>query len=126
MIKIYLYRTIFLLFMGCSIKQPNFSNSATILLKTPTMKFYDTGFIYQYDDYTKLQIFNVGNILLELDIYKHKICMGVLKCISSKKFNKKHLSSSYKDDFLKTIFDKKDKIVKFKDKKNQVLIKIYR
>ena len=126
MLKIYLYMIIFLLFIGCSIKQPKFSQSAIILLKTPTMKFYDTGFIYQYDDYTKVQIFNVGNILLDLDIYKDKICKGILQCVSSKKFNKKHFSSTYKDNFLKTIFDKKDKIVKFKDKKNQVLIKIYR
>ena len=36
------------------------------------MKFYDKGFITKYDDYIHLQIFNVGQLVLNLEIYKMK------------------------------------------------------
>lgn len=86
------------------------------------MKFYDKGFIVHYDDYIHLQIFNLGNIVLDLKIYKNKICQGTLRCMNSKKFNEKYLNKNYADDFMYKLF-KKDKVY-FKDKENNILIKI--
>lgn len=109
-------------FIGCATKQPIKTKSATVIFKTPTMKFYDKGFIYQYDDYTHLTIFNLGKIVLDLKVYNDQVCRGTLECISTKEFNQQYLHHSYKDDFLSTLF-KKEKIY-FKDRENGVFIKV--
>ncbi len=41
-------------------------------------------------------------------------------------FNKENLSSTYPNNFLKSLFDKKNKEIIHKDSKNNILIKIIR
>lgn len=108
--------------VGCVSKQPTQSVSSTILIKTPHMKYHDNGFIVYYDNYVHLQLFNVGSVILDLSIYKNKICQSTFKCIDSKKFNEEYINSSYSDDFLYTLFTSKN--IYFKDKKNKILIKV--
>jgi hypothetical protein len=110
------------LILGCSQKQPILSQSATIVFRTPLMKFYDKGFIIHYDDYIHLQVLNLGNVVLDLEIYKDKICKGTLQCLSGKDFNAKYLNAKYEDNFMFELFSKNK--VYFKDKKNNILIKI--
>lgn len=86
------------------------------------MKFYDKGFITNYGKYIHLQIFNVGQVVLDLEIYKDEVCQGTLQCISAKEFNYKYLSSSYNSDFLYNLFSKKK--VNYKDRENKILIKV--
>ncbi len=107
---------------GCSIKQPTLSQSAIIIFKTPVMKFYDKGFVTHYDKYIHLQVLNVGKVVLDLEIYKNKICEGTFQCMSAKEFNIKYLNKDYNKDFMFNLF-KKDKVY-FKDKKNNILIKV--
>ena len=111
-----------ILFTGCSIKKPIYSKSSTIIFKTPNMKFYDKGFISKYKNYIHLQIFNVGQLVLNLKIYKKEVCKGTLQCMSSKEFNKKYFNKSYKDDFLYNLFSQNK--IYHKDKKNNILIKV--
>jgi hypothetical protein len=119
----YIFYIVFvLLFTACSTKQIKQSNSAIIIFKTPSMKFYDRGFVKIYDKYINLQIYNSGQIALNLDIYKNKICKGFLQCQSSKEFNKNYLNSDYSDDFLFKLFSKNK--VYFKDKLNSIFIKV--
>ena len=112
----------FLLFQGCSQKQVQHSNSAIILIKTPKIKFYDTGFITKYKDYTHLQIFNFGNVVLDLKVYENEICRKTFECLNNKEFNKKYLSKEYENNFLQKLLLKKN--VNFIDKKNNIYIKI--
>jgi hypothetical protein len=119
MLKI-LFLNIF--FIGCTYKQPILSQSATIVFITPILKIYDKGFITYYDNYIHLQVFNISRVVLNLKIYKDKICQNDFKCLSSKKFNEKYLIKDYKDNFIYNLF--KNDIVYFKDKKNKILIKI--
>jgi len=112
---------IFLL-IGCSNKQPIKSISSTIIIKTPIMKFYDKGFIYYYDDFIHLQLLNIGTIVLNLEIYKDKICKSTFECLNSSEFNQKYLNKAYKNDFLYTLFQNKN--IYFKDKINKILIKV--
>lgn len=114
------------LFNGCASKQPLKSSSATILIKTPHMKFYDRGFITKYDTFTKVQIFNAGTAVLTLSIYDDRICKDNLFCMDPDEFNKNYLHKSYSRDFLKKLFEKEDKEIRFKDSKNSILIKIIR
>ncbi len=109
-------------FTACATKQPKITSSHTIIIKTPKMKFYDKGFISKYEDFIHLEIFQVGNVVLDLKIYKDKICQSTLECISSKEFNRKYLHNSYKDDFLYNLFSQKK--INFKDKINNILIKV--
>jgi hypothetical protein len=110
------------IFFGCAVKEPIVSKSATIVFKTPKMKFYDKGFISNYGNYIHLQIFNVGQVILDLKIYKDEVCQGTLQCISSKEFNGKYLHHSYDSNFLYDLFSKKN--IYHKNKEHKILIKV--
>lgn len=114
------------LFTACSFHNPVISNSATILIKTPKMKFYDKGFISKYEDYTQVQIFSAGTVVLNLKIYDNQICRDTFECQSLKAFNRQNLDKSYDDMFLKELFDKNEKEVIYRDKQKGILIKILR
>jgi len=86
------------------------------------MKFYDRGFLNYYDDYIHLQILNIGVVVLDLRVYKHKICKSKFRCMESKEFNKLYLSDGYDKEFLYNLLSRKN--IKFKDKKNHILIKV--
>lgn len=116
------------IFTGCfNTTQPQLnSSSATILIKTPQMKFYDKGFIYKYKEFTQVQIFSAGTAILDMKIYNDRVCRTTFKCQDLKTFNKENLSSSYPDNFLKELFEKEQKEVIHRDKQNDILIKIIR
>lgn len=109
---------------SCSYKQPKQISSATILIKTPKLKFYDKGFITKYNNYTKVQILQAGVSVLSLDVYDNQICKDTFKCQTSKSFNKEFLHESYEEDFFKKLFDRNEKNIIHKDRKNSILIKI--
>jgi len=100
------------------------SNSATILFKTPKLKFYDKGFIYKFEDYTQVQVFSTGIAIFDVKIYDDKICQSTFKCQSLDTFNKENLSSTYPKNFLKELFGKNEKEIIHKDIENSILIKI--
>lgn len=101
-----LFMSIFaLLLIGCTQKLPVKERSALIVIKTPTMRYADMGFISRYDSYTKLQIYGLGQPLLSLDINKNTICMSLFECMSKSEFNRKMLSQYYTDDILENIFN---------------------
>ena len=112
------------LFSSCVTKQVINSSSATILIKTPAMKFYDKGFISKYENYTQVQIYSAGKTVLDLKIYEDRICQSTFECETLEEFNKKYLHFSYKRDFLKSIFDDIKEEVVFKDLENKITIKI--
>jgi len=112
------------LFTGCFNTQPKTVSSATILIKTPAMKYYDKGFVSKYNDHLNVQIFSAGTSILSLDIYDDKICKDSFRCESSSSFNKKFLDESYKKNFLKELFNQDKKEIIHRDRKNNILIKI--
>lgn len=120
--KFFLYFFIIFIFIGCAEKQPIVSKGATIVFKTPFMKYYDKGFITKYDDHINLQMFNTGKLVLDMDIYKNKVCKSTLECLSSKEFNKQYLHDSYEGQFLYELFSKEK--IYHKDKLNGILIKV--
>ncbi|MCT7637625.1 hypothetical protein [Aliarcobacter butzleri] len=90
------------------------------------MKFYDKGFIFKYNDYTQVQVFSAGTAILDMKIYNDKVCRSTFKCQDLKTFNKENLSATYPDNFLKELFERNEKEVIFRDKTNDILIKILR
>lgn len=112
-----------LLFFGCTSKtQPLTSKSSVIIFKTQNMKFYDKGFINYFEDHIHLQVFAVGRVVLDLQIYQDKVCQSTFECMSGKEFNKQYLHSSYKEDFLYNLFSQKE--IYHKDNENGILIKV--
>ena len=109
-------------FVGCASKQPLESRSSTIIIKTPTMKYYDKGFVFYYKNYIQVQLLNLGNVILNLKIYEDKVCQGTFECISSKNFNKQYLHESYEKKFLYNLFLNKQ--INYKDKLNKIIIKV--
>lgn len=121
--KTFLIVFLFFVFLGCSSKQLS-SQSATIIFKTKEFKFYDKGFISQYEDKVNLSIYSFGQIVLNLDVYEDRVCQkdSYLQCMSGADFNNKYLNTSYNDDFLYTLLQKD--IINYKDKDNGIRIKI--
>ena len=123
MIKKYLLIIVLsIFFIGCASKTPIKTSSATIIFKTPAMKFYDKGFINKYENFIEVNILNLGKSVLYLKIYKDEICQNSFRCISSKEFNANYLNVNYNNDFLYNLFSKK--YIYFKDKQNGVFIKV--
>ncbi len=117
-----LFLAIFIL--GCAPKPAQFQTTFEILIKTKQLKYNDKCFISKFDDNLKLQIYNAGIVLVELEIYDDKICKNYM-CMSSKEFNEQNFGENYKDDFLKNILEdalKSD--VNFEDKENKIKIEI--
>lgn len=113
-------------FSACSFNQPKIVSSATILIKTPNLKYYDRGFISIYNNYTQVEILSAGTTILRLKMYKDRICRDTFECQTFSSFNKEFLSSEYKDTFIKELFEKREKKTLFRDEKNRILIKIIR
>ncbi len=121
-IKYFILLSSLIIFIGCSQKQKVSSSSKIVIIKTPTLKFYDTGFIIRYNDHTHLQVYQTGHIALDIKIYKDEVCQSSFKCISAKEFNRKYLSTLYEDDFLYNLFLSDN--INFKDKQNKIIIKV--
>lgn len=115
-----------ILFTGCLSTKPSLTSSATILIKTPSAKFYDKGFIYEYDDYTQVQVFSAGTVILDMKIYEDQVCRSTFECQDLDVFNADFLHKSYEKSFLRDLFTKKEKNIVHRDKQNSILIKIKR
>ncbi len=100
------------------------TQTATILIKTPKLKFYDKGFITKFDNYTKVEILSAGTSVLSLQIYEDRICQDTFECQSLESFNREFLDKDYDKQFLRELFEQEDKEIIHRDKKNKILIKI--
>jgi len=94
-----------MLYTGCGTKLPIKEQSAYITIKTPAMRYSDMGFIYKYDNRTKVQVYALGQPLVSLDIYRDNVCMSLLECMSKSEFNSKVLSQNYPNDTIEKIFN---------------------
>lgn len=96
-----------MLIVGCTgkqlIKKEN-QESAFIIIKTPTMRYADMGFIYKKSDLVKVEIYALGQPLMNLDINSMNVCLSTFRCMEKKDFNTKMLSSTYPDTILENIF----------------------
>lgn len=113
-----------MLFVGCALNQPKVVESATILIKTPKLKFYDKGFITKFENFTEVQILSAGTAVLKLKIYDDRICRDSFKCQSLRVFNSEYLDSNYDENFLKNLFENEQKETIFRDDEHKILIKI--
>ena len=90
--------------LGCG-KQPYLKEeSVFIVLKTPSMRYADQGFVYENPDEVEVEIYSSGQPLLSLRITKDTVCTRQFQCLSPKAFNARVLSPYYPDDTIEAIF----------------------
>ncbi|RLA59994.1 MAG: hypothetical protein DRQ78_09935, partial [Epsilonproteobacteria bacterium] len=94
--------TLFLL--ACAAKTYQKENTAFIVLKTPTFKYADMGFIYENKEDMKIEIYSTGQVLMSLIITEDSVCMSALECMSKEQFNQSVLSQHYPKDIMAHIF----------------------
>jgi hypothetical protein len=103
-IKYFLAILLVLVLWGCAEPSYTKEESAYMVLKTPTFRYADMGFIYENSDVLKVEIYGSGQVLMTLKITKESVCMSRLKCMSQSTFNRQVLSSEYPQDTIGQIF----------------------
>ena len=142
-----------LLFIGCSTKNYEHTQSKILIIKSPLIKFADVGYIRNTKESVSLELFVAGHRIQKIDI-NHLVCVDE-GCMSKSGFNQDYLDENYPDDILqnillaKPIYNSKNfvktkdgfeqniktkssliiykvtsKMTYFKDKKNKIIIKI--
>jgi len=96
-----------LLLSGCVGAMPEYNSSKSeyIVLKTPTIKYADQGFVSHASSETKVEIYGSGQALMRLRITPSQVCMSSMACMSNSDFNKKVLNANYPADTLMKIFN---------------------
>jgi len=84
--------------------QPQAQKSRFIVMKMPSIKYADQGFISTSSGMTKVEIYSSGTAVMRLEITSSSVCSGSFACMSKRAFNQKFLSASYPDDTIGRIF----------------------
>lgn len=144
-----------LLFLsGCGARPFVKTDVATIILKTPKLKFADTGYVRSNEDLVALELFSAGQAVGKIEI-EDLVCVDGEGCMRKSSFNAEYLSADYPDSLMENIlrsnpiynglnlvkdahgfeqtiskngvdirYKVTDRQTYFKDRKNRVLIKI--
>ncbi|MFA6196023.1 MAG: hypothetical protein WC656_05225 [Sulfurimonas sp.] len=101
MIKIFFLLTLTLFFSGCGVKSYERTQTKVIIIKSPKIKFADTGYVRNSDEKIELELFMAGKCIDKISV-NHLICVSD-GCMSKSSFNKDYLSAYYDDDVLQNI-----------------------
>lgn len=146
--------TLLLVMSGCGAKPFVQREAATIIFKTPKIRFADAGYVRSNEDRVVLELFSAGQAVGRFEI-ENLVCVEGEGCMRKSSFNAEYLSAFYPETLLENILRAKpiyngQNIVKdphgfqqsindqevdiiyrvsgrqtyFKDRKNSVLIKI--
>ena len=95
-----------LLITGCSTKHYSVSEPKIITLKTPKLKFADTGYIRHDDTSVEVELFTAGVAVEKISI-DSLVCMSS-GCISEEAFVKEYLYPDYPSDTMRNLLLGKD------------------
>jgi len=143
-----------LLFGGCAAKPFVHSDAATIVLKSPKLKFADAGYLRSSEEMVALELFSAGQAVAKIEVGR-LICVEGEGCMRKSSFNAEYLSARYPDTLMENILRSRPiyggqnlrrsehgfeqmimdetveiayrvtpKQIYFRDRKNRVLIKI--
>lgn len=86
---------------GCAPKQYEISKPKLIILKTPKLKFADTGYIRSSGERVEAELFTAG-VAVEKITIDDKVCVSA-GCMSEEAFMREYLSPEYPKDTLRRI-----------------------
>jgi len=98
---------------GCSVKHYSISIPKVITIKSPKLKFSDTGYIRYEGDAVEVELFTAGVAVEKISI-DDKVCVSA-GCMSEEAFTKEYLYEGYPKDTMRrilqgeSIFDGKGK-----------------
>jgi hypothetical protein len=95
-----------LFFTGCSTKHYQFSEPKIITLKTPKLKFADTGYIRHDETSVEVELFTAGVAVEKISI-DSLVCVSS-GCMSEEAFVKEYLYPDYPSDTMRNILLGKD------------------
>ncbi len=87
--------------VGCTPKQYEISKPKLIVLKTPKLKFADTGYIRSSGENVEAELFTAG-VAVEKITIDDKVCVSA-GCMSEEAFVREYLSPEYPSDTLRRI-----------------------
>ena len=105
-----------ILFSACSVKEYQLSTPKIIILKTPQIKFADTGYIRKDANSVQIELYSSGQPVKRIEI-NTLVCVDDEGCIRKSSFNREYLNENYSDDLLlhvalgEKIFDGKNFIL---------------
>ena len=91
-----------LLLSGCGAKPFVKTESATIILKTPKIKFADMGYVRSNEDLIALELFTAGQPVGKFEIEK-MVCVEGEGCLRKSSFNAEYLNMHYPDTLLEHV-----------------------
>lgn len=97
---------IIVLITGCSTKHYTVSEPKIITLKTPKIKFADTGYIRYDDTSVEVELFTAG-IAVEKIVIDDQVCVSA-GCMEEGKFVKEYLYPDYPTDTMRNVLLGKD------------------
>lgn len=86
---------------GCAQKHYEISKPKLIVLKTPKIKFADTGYIRSSGESVEVELFTAG-VAVEKITIDDKVCVSA-GCMSEEMFIREYLSTEYPKDTLRRI-----------------------
>jgi len=96
-----------LLFLsGCGARPFVHEDAATIIMKTPKIKFADTGYIRSNKDIVALELFSAGMAVGKFEI-ENLVCVDSEGCMRKSSFNAEYLSAYYPDTLMENILRSK-------------------
>jgi len=102
--KIFIFLLISLFMTACSTQEYQKQESNFIVFKTAMFQYADLGFVYQSENYIKIELYSSGQVAMALEIGDDTVCMSVLECMQKENFNEEVLSRYYPKDILNHIF----------------------
>jgi hypothetical protein len=95
-----------LLLGGCVAKPFIQSDAATIILKSPRLKFADAGYLRSNDETVALELFSASQAVAKIEVQK-LICVEGEGCMRKSRFNAEYLSAKYPDTLLENVLRSK-------------------
>ena len=91
-----------LMLSGCGAKPFVKSESATIILKTPKIKFADMGYVRSNEDVIALELFTAGQPVGKFEI-ESMVCVDGEGCLRKSSFNEEYLNVHYPDTLMEDV-----------------------
>ena len=91
-----------LLLSGCTPRPFVTNDAATIIMKTPKVRFADTGYIRSNEDVVALELFSAGQAVGSFEV-ENMICVDGEGCMRKSSFNAEYLNAHYPDTLLENV-----------------------
>jgi len=91
-----------LLLSGCGARPFVHNDAATIIFKTPKIKFADQGYVRSNEDVVSLELFSAGVAVGKFEIEK-MVCVDGEGCMRKSSFNAEYLNEHYPDTLMEHV-----------------------